>query len=302
MSAPGRRAGLRVRHALAVLALALATLGASRSGRADEASAAEAFHAGSVAYSNGDYRTAALSFEAAFRERPHGAAMYNAAQSWLAAGVAPRAADAYAASLDAGGLDPAQEADARKHLKELDASLGLVTVEAPSGARVSVGYVEKAAAPLAVRLEPGKHSVHADLADGTSAVRSIEVTAGGRASVSFAAPEPAAPPTTRVPGPPPPPTWPIGWTLLGAGVVAGAAVVPLGLSALDARSAFEASGHTDRAAHDRAAELQAWTNVALVAAGTCVTIGVVLLVTSSARRPAAALQLSPRGVSLSGTF
>ncbi len=133
----------------------LGSLGATRPARADEASAAETFRAGAAAYARGEYRAAALAFEAAFHEQPHAAALYNAGRSWAAAGAQSRAADAYAAALQASGLDSAQEADSRARLEELEAALGTVQVTAPAGALVSLEHVERAPAPVLVHVTPG---------------------------------------------------------------------------------------------------------------------------------------------------
>ena len=293
------------------LCVALALSGATGDARADETSATEAFRAGEAAYARGEYRAAALSFEAAFREQPHAAALYNAGRSWGAAGALPRAADAYAAALRASGLDAAQEADARTHLQELEASLGMVTVTAPAGTLVSLDHVERAPAPVLVHVTSGDHTARADLADGRAITRSVRVGAGERVTLAFAAPArvaPAAPsPGAVKPGAGPQSAghsglWPLGWASLGGAALAGGTAIFLGVSALDARDTFDASNHTDQAAHDQAAALRAWTNLTWATAGALGVVGIVLLATSNRTESSATLHVTPGGAALSGSF
>lgn len=166
----------------------LGLLGVTSPARADEASAAETFRAGTAAYARGEYRAAALAFEAAFHEQPHAAALYNAGRSWAAAGAQPRAADAYAAALRASGLDSAQEADSRARLQELEASLGSVLVTAPSGALVSLEHVERAPAPVLVHVTSGDHTAKSVLPGGQAISRTVHVNAGERVTLAFDAP------------------------------------------------------------------------------------------------------------------
>lgn len=301
----------------ATLTLLCAMLAAGPA-RADEASAAETFRAGKAAYARGEYRAAALSFEAAFREQPHGAALYNAGQSWLAAGALPRAADAYSAALRAGGLDAAQEADARVHLTELETSLGTITVTAPPGALISLEHVERAPAPATVHVTAGEHSARADLPDGRSVNKPLRAAAGERLTLAIEGPpaQSAAPlgqsSAAPVAGGAEPRSGPsgrqiAGMSSLGAGVIAGGLAIGLGVTALDARDAFDASQHTDRDARERAANFQALTNVSWVAAGTLSALGVVLLVTSIRPSPASSgvkttVRMLPGGAVLSGSF
>lgn len=289
----------------------LGSIGATSPARADEASAAETFRAGTAAYARGEYRAAALAFEAAFHEQPHAAALYNAGRSWAAAGAQPRAADAYAAALRESGLDSAQEADSRARLKELEATLGSVLVTAPAGALVSLEHVERAPAPILVHVTSGDHTAKSALPDGQAISRTVHVNAGERVTLAFdAASKPAAaaaPPSSLEPSAEPPSPgrngrWALGWGSLGVAALAGGTAIFLGVRALDARDDFDASSHTDQAAHDSAAALRTWTNVTWAAAGVFGAASVVLLATSSRAAAPVTLRVSPSGAALSGSF
>ena len=262
------------------------------------AAAQEIFRAGSAAYERGEFRAAALAFEAAHREAPHAAALYNAGIAWEAVRENGRAADAYEAALGLGGLEAGQERDARAHLTALERVLARVEVSAPSGALVSLAHAERRAVPAAVHVEAGAHEVRVSLVDGRALSRAVRVAAAERAVVAFEAPAasaPLVPRAARIPSAPPPalpppddgslPLRPIGWAALGGGVLIGGAAVALGVAALDQRDAYDASGHRDADARDAAAGLRTWTNVAWVGAGVLALGGVVLLLAAPSGEP-----------------
>jgi hypothetical protein len=91
---------------------------------------------------------------------------------------------------------------------------------------------------------------------------------------------------------------------MGVGAVFAGIAIGTGVGALDARDAFSKSGNTDVAAHDRAADLRTWANVAWIAAGVTTVTGVVLVIAggSGDKKKAASLAVSPAGVSISGHF
>lgn len=296
----------RVVYRTGVFAMAFAAPFLAASANADEGAAAEFFRAGKSAYAKGELHAAALAFEAAYREQPHGAALFNAAQSWLGANVLPRAADDYAEALRAGGLDPAQDAESNKRLAELRASLGWVTVSAPSSMLVSVGHVQRATAPLTVHLVPGGYDVQAVGPDGAKTIRKVQIAAGAATSLTLEPGPIAAPPAGPAPAAPPAASWrpsiAIGSAMIGMAVGAGASALVIGSHALNARDTFEASGFTDRTARAQAVSLQAWANGMLVGAGVLSVAGVVVLVASSRSTASAALRFSPGQVMLSGQF
>ena len=273
-------------------AFALALVLAAPAARATDAAAAEAFKAGAASYQKGDFRTAAASFERAYRESPRGAAVYNAGLAWEAASEAPRAADAYATALDAGDLGAQQKKDAQARLANLAKTLGRIDVSGPAGAKISVEHCESAALPTKVFLTAGAHELTARFDGGASTSKQqVTVAAGATTAVTIEPPKAAAPP------PPPPPQKVesptpalapaasnprklVGFVALGGALVASGAAVYFGVSAVSAKDDFNSSGHRDQNAHDRADELRTITNVTWVAAGVLAATGVVLVLTA----------------------
>jgi hypothetical protein len=273
--------------------LGVALLLVSARVQADEVIAAEFFRAGVSSYAKGDFRAAARLFERAHHEEPRGAAIFNAGRAWDAAGDAPRAADAYATALRVSDLATSQAAEARGRLDVLEKTLGRLEVTAPVGTTIAVAHVEAAACPITIHLPPGAHVVTVRLADGSTSTRSVTLAAA--ASVTFSIESPDTQPVDRSLAPAGVVSAPsraaverrpgsgrriVGFALLGAGGVAATAAVVLGVSALSAKSDFDASGHRDQSAHDRAASLRAMTNIAWVAAGVLGASGIVVVFTS----------------------
>jgi hypothetical protein len=263
---------------------------------ADEPRAAQLFREGSNAYERGDYMIAARAFEEAHREDARGATIYNAGLAWEAAGEKARAADAYQISLGASDMPPELASDARTRLTALEQGLGRLTITAPVGATVSVAHLEKAVPPLTVHLLPGSQELSVHFADGTTGKRRLEIGAAAAQSLAVEAPPQKPPPAVSVPtvqtAPPPAPppavepvapstrrVW--GFAALGGAVVFAGAASYLGLQALSARDEFDASGHRDADAHDRAATLRLWTNVAWAGAALSGGVGLWLVFSDS---------------------
>jgi tetratricopeptide (TPR) repeat protein len=211
--------------------------------------AAELFEAASAASARGDHVAAATAFEQAYRVAPRGATAFNAAVSWEAARQPERAADAYARALQHDDLAPDARQSAQARLIALGAVLGHVVI-------------------LGVRL-----------------TRTISLTAGEvfnldlRPSVAPAPPPNPRPAHSREPteARPPNPWRTAGFVALGAAVALAGTATYLGISALDARDEFVDSGETSRSAHDRAASLRTWTNVAWAGAGIMATTAGILI-------------------------
>lgn len=253
----------------AVLVTLSSTLAAADE-RVEEASGW--FRQGEAAFRRGDARAAADAFEQAHRLVPHGATVYNAGLAWAAAGEKARAAQAFGEAIERGGLSDSQARDARKRLRELRSTLGMLRISGPAGASVDVAHVQGATAPVAVFLEPGTHRIEVSLADGQRLSRMHEVALGddevvirSPTEVSAISVEPSSSRRT------------FGWVALGGAAVLSGAGVYLGLEALEARDQFNDSGQTDADAHDRAASMRLWTNVAWAAAGASAITGIVLL-------------------------
>jgi hypothetical protein len=309
------------RSVLLSIALLLAS-GVARAQDMTETRAAGLFRAGSAAYEHGDYQAAARAFEEANRVAPAAAAEYNAGLAWEAAGQKLDAAADYQRALSAGGLAKEQGRDARRRLKALDAALGHLHVVAPDGSLVAVDHAQPSSPPLDLRVLPGPHVVTMQLGERTDH-RDLQVTAGKVTDVSFE----SAPPPVAAPSPPPeapapaaaaPPetspetgsaapgkaqrTW--GWIAIGGGAVLAGTAVFLGERALSERDTFDKSGDTDAGAHDAAANLRLWTNVAWVGAALAAGTGIVLLTTAPSRRPApeARLLIGPGSLQVDGRF
>jgi hypothetical protein len=128
-----------------------------------------------------------------------------------------------------------------------------------------------------VFLVPSRYQIEITLADGQSVSETRDVALGDQ-EVVIQPPEEdsrriviAEPSSSRR-------TY--GWVALGGAVAFSSAGVFLGLEALEARDEFNESGHTDADAHDRAASMRLWTNVAWAAAGASAVTGIVLLMGS----------------------
>jgi hypothetical protein len=101
--------------------------------------------------------------------------------------------------------------------------------------------------------------------------------------------------------PPTPITRFIGFAAIGAGVVAGVSTLVLGLSAFDARDAYNAA--PSRAGLEHANGLATWTNVAWVTGAVLLAGGVALvLIPGPKAAPSAALSVRPGGVTVEGAF
>ncbi len=233
------------------------------------------FRKGEWAFRHGDPLAAASAFDKAHQLVPHGATVYNAALAWEAAGQPQRAAQALDEALQRGGLSAVQEHDARTRLLKLTPTLGQVVLDAPAGSAITMGHVRGAQPPVKVFLTPGTYAIQAVLDDGTEIERSMDVVIGQQHLDLHAGRTPAV---VEEDGAPAGRT--LGWVAIGgAGVMSGVAVY-LGVEALEARDTFNDSGHTDADAHDRAASMRLWTNVAWAVAGASAATGVVLLLGS----------------------
>ncbi len=256
------------------------------------------FRQGEAAFRRGDSRVAAESFEQAHRLIPHGATVYNAGLAWAAAGERARAAQAFDEALERGGLSDNQAKDARKRLRELRPTLGRVRIAAPAGSSVNVAHLRGENAPVSVFLVPGTYQIEVTLEDGQSLSETRDVSLGDQEVVI----RPPQEDSERVAAPSSRRTY--GWVAVGGAVALSSAGVYLGIEALDARDQFNESGHTDADAHDRAASLRLWTNVAWAAAGASAVTGIVLLMGSESDEgeSTSQLRLGAPGVVWSGRW
>lgn len=309
------------------LALALAAALSTADARAEDpkTQAARSFHAGSDAYTRGDFRAAARAFDEAYRLVPRGAAAYNAGLAWESADDRRRAADDYTRALEASDLGSAERADATGRLRALETAFGRFTFSAPPGTRLVLDDVDLTGASTSVHVEPGKHALRVDYPGGKGEVRTLVARAGVEQAVKLgetATTETPAvePPTesTTAPGEDTPhpehtaskaPNRTAMWlTLGGAGLSAGVAVILFELG-LTARNEFAANGlDTNRSERDQAVAFRTAAWVAWSVAGGLAATGVVLYFTNPApsspsqKAAATTVALDPRGVTLRMPF
>jgi tetratricopeptide (TPR) repeat protein len=254
---------------------------------ADDREAAQtAFARGQESFERKEFRNAALSFERAAELVESGAAHFNAGRSWEAAGDRPRAVVAYDRALANPKLLPQQREEAGRRAGRLRRELGVLRVRGRG--RVSVAHLHNVAVPLDVYVEPGSHIIIVHDPVGTRRV-AASVERRGVVDVRTDAPTQPRPRQQAAPVVPPDKssraaggtTQPYGWAAYGLGAVAAGASVYLGVNALDARDQFEASGRRDVDAHDRAASLRTWSNVAAGSAAALAILGTYLVFIAS---------------------
>ncbi len=286
--------------------------------------AARSFHAGSEAYTRGDFRAAARAFDEAYRLVPRGAAAYNAGLAWESADDRRRAADDYTRALEASDLGSAERADATGRLRALESAFGRFTFSAPPGTRLVLDDVDLTGASTSVHVEPGKHALRVDYPGGKGELRTLVARAGVEQAVKLGETT-----TTETPGVEPPtesttapgedtphpehtaskaPNRTAMWlTLGGAGLSAGVAVILFELG-LTARNNFAAGGEADPSQRDQAVGFRTATWVAWSIAGGLAATGVVLYFTNPApsspsqKAAATTVALDPRGVTLRMPF
>lgn len=243
-----------------------------------EKSAARHFADGQKAFTAGDFPRAGDAFEAAYRDRPHHAPLWNAARSWQRAGEEVRAANLYARYLREAPPDAPDRDQATSSLRTLQGKMGRIELHAAGvdGLRLD----GRLADTTVVYVAPGEHVAEAD--DKGARVRKVvSVRAGEMVSVTLAH-ESSAPAPAPVVGPPrrgeepaiaesrrplPPAVVVIGGVLT---VVAGGLAVASGLDTIAKRDAFPAERTQTRL--DEAFASQSRTNVLI---GTTVGLGVV---------------------------
>jgi hypothetical protein len=267
------------------------------------------YEAGTQAFSQGRYVEAALDFEAAAAEKASPIALYTAAMSWERANAPERAADDYRRALSIGGLAAESSAQASQRLAALEAVLGTVVVTAPDGWRAQVDAYTELPLPAMFHAAAGVHTLTFRPVGRPIGRLPVVVQAGASTRVDL--PRVEAQPAPTVEAPPPRrsgdarPT--IGFIALGAGGAALLSGALLGVESLDARNAYDA-GPTS-AAYATARNLQLWTNVALIAGGTLLAGGLVLVLWPSphgpagtARPAALGLAVGPSSLGLRGGF
>lgn len=281
--------------------------------------AAQEFVEGQKAFKTGDYRHAAESFEAAYRDAPHPASLWNAARAWHRADEKTRAANLYAKYLRDAPPNARDRNSATEGLKQLAAQLARLEIHAPDMTDVRVD--DQPIEDLTIYVTPGAHVISAKAGD--KPVRQPEtVQAGAVVSVALVPPKEEPPPP-----PPPPPPKPRGlspWFFYaGAGATALGVGLTMwsGLDTVSAKKSFDA--HPSQEGLDAGKSKQGRTNVLLgVTIGFAAVTGVVGLVLvdwgkptsdtppqgadapKAARiaKPRGEARITPTGITVSGEF
>lgn len=245
--------------------------------------AARHFADGQKAFTAGDYAHAGDEFEAAYRDKPHHAPLWNAARSWQRAGEDVRAANLYARYLREAPPDAPDRDQATTALRGLTGRMGRIEPHASGVDKLRLDG-KPVDAPV-VYVAPGEHVAEAD-DHGKTVRKVVTVRAGEQTSVTLAPVRETAPAEPLV-GPPrdvrddggalvgsrrplPPVVVVVGVVLTA---VAGGVTVASGLDTISKRNAFPSE--PTQARLDAAFASQTRTNVLIV---TTVGLGVVTAV------------------------
>jgi hypothetical protein len=260
------------------IALALVAFPASRAASAAppaeaDRTAARHFNDGQKAFAAGDYPRAGDEFEAAYRDKPHHAPLWNAARSWQRAGEEVRAANLFARYLREAPADAPDRDQANAALRALTARLGRIEPHAAGVDKLRLDG-KNVDAPV-VYVAPGEHVAEGD-DKGAHVRKVVTVRAGEQISVTVA-PEPKVspvlgPPRSEAPTEPARKPLPPLVPLIGGALtaVAGGFTIASGLDTVSKRDAFLGDKTQDRL--DTAFSSQSRTNVLL---GTTIGLGVV---------------------------
>ncbi len=307
---------LRIRTALVLALVLIAPLSAAQ-GETAQQQAAAADEQARALFQEERYEEAAKRFEQAVRLAPIGSVAFNAGLAWDKAGKLARAADAYERALTLGGLEAGREDSANARLATLKQQLAFVWIKRPVGGTVTVAHHAGLSLPARIHLPVGSHTftltdskgetktVVRELSGGDSIT--LEVPFDGAKLATQEQPTPDALPASRSPaaGSVEPDAAkgnisPWAWVALGgAGLFTGASIYT-GLTALDERDEFVASGRTDEAHLNRGKDFQLLTNIGIGAAVLSAGVGVFLLATSGSG--SVSLRVSPTAASARLTF
>jgi hypothetical protein len=237
-------------------------------------SAARHFADGQKAFTAGDYPHAGDEFEAAYRDKPHYAPLWNAARSWQRAGEEVRAANLYARYLREAPADAPDRDQATTALRALTSRMGRIELHASGVDKLRLDG-KGVDAPI-VYVAVGEHVAEAD-DKGRSVRKVVRVAAGELVSVTLA-PEPKVAPVVVGPPPPPPvpeparkplpPAVPIIGAVLT--VAAGGLAIASGLDTRSKRDAFLDDRTQPRL--DEAFSSQTRTNILI---GTTAGLGII---------------------------
>lgn len=279
------------------------------------AEAKRQYNLGTQAYAARRFVEAALAFEAAASYKANAVTLYTAALAWEQANQPERAADAFSRALELPGLLPQQQSNAHERVTVLEKALGTLVVAGPDKTKVQLDSLTEVGVPARLHAPPGNHVLAVRYADGSSDKRDVALETGKATNLDVTKTAVVTPPTPKEnPTPLPQPvvekpveekasvpiTRFIGFGLIGAGVVAGASTIVLGLSANDARDAYNAA--PSQSAYDHGNALATWTNVAWITGAVLVAGGVALVLIPGPKKAKAAIAPAANGVLLRGVF
>lgn len=250
---------------------------AAPSGPEADRSAARHFADGQKAFAAGDFAHAGDEFEAAYRDKPHHAPLWNAARSWQRAGEEIRAANIYARYLREAPPDAPDRDQATVALRALTTKLGRIELHAAGVDKLKLDG-KRVEAPV-IYVAPGEHLADAD-DQGTNVRKVVRVAAGEVVSMTLApAPKVTPGPQEGPPLPPPesrkplPPIVPIVGGVLT--LAAGGLAVWSGLDTREKRDTF-LDDRSSQGNLDAAFASQTRTNVLIgTGAGLAVITGVI---------------------------
>lgn len=264
---------------LLVLASTTVAIPAMAETEEDRKEAGKLFVEGQRAFTTGDFRHSAESFEAAYQKVPKLPALWNAARAWHRAGEPVKAANLYASYLDKAPPKAPDRASAIKSMKELESKLGRLEVHAEGFDSVTVD-----AAPLdgtRLYVTPGSHLVEGKKGTKT-AKETPNAQAGTTTSVVLAVPDEPAPPPPVVEQKPEPKSHGLSPAFVAVGGVltgiSAGLVIWSGLETIGQRSTFDKFPTQKNLDDGRSMETR--TNVLIgVTLGLAVATGVVAIFT-----------------------
>lgn len=273
----------------------------------DTKEAGKLFVEGQRAFTTGDYRHSAESFEAAYQKVPKLPALWNAARAWHRAGEPVKAANLYAAYLDKAPAKAPDRASATKSMKELEAKLGRLEVHAAGFDSVTVDGAALAGSRLYV--SPGAHLVEGH--KGPKVARDTpNAQSGTTTSVVLVVPEDPPPAPVVVQPEPKPERKGISPVFVGVGGVltglGAGLVVWSGLETIGQRSTFDK--FQTQSNLDDGRSMQTRTNVLVgITLGLAVVTGVTAIFTDWSGKKKESPQttrllLGPTCVGLEGSF
>ncbi|MCL2449681.1 MAG: hypothetical protein FWD17_12110 [Polyangiaceae bacterium] len=245
----------------------------------DSGRARARYDAGTLAFGEGRFVEASLEFEGAAAAKSSAVALYTAALSWERANAPERAADDYGRALATGGLPADSTTIAERRLRDLEAVLGKLVAEGSADWHVQLDGNTEVAAPATLHAPPGVHTLAVRSAAHAVTRIPVVLQAGSTTRIDVPLPAPASAPAAAFA--PVPPRHGMdglaaaGWMTVGVATAVLLSGVLLRVEAVDLRDEYNHSPGS--ALYDRANNVQRWTNVAWIAGGTLLPIGLAML-------------------------